>query len=82
MSNVIPMRPLSDIPAMLRQWADEMESGAEPMPRTVYLVMVADGDAVPDLRQAGQALSRLEEIGALTAAASLPMHMELVPDDG
>lgn len=82
MSNVTKIRPHQDIPAMLRQWANDLESGAEPMPRTLYLVPVNDSQSPPELAQFGQEPSRLEEIGIFTALASLSMRMELAPEDG
>lgn len=62
---------VSNIPHMLRNLAAELEAGHEPMPRTVFLVAIIDGDTPPDLYQFGAAASRLEEAGALASVLSL-----------
>lgn len=62
---------VANIPAMLRYWAKLIESGEEPAPRTAYLVLVDDGDAVPSLCQFGKPLNRLEEIGTFATLLSL-----------
>jgi hypothetical protein len=72
MSNVRSLRPLLSVPHMLRQWADEFESGSEAMPKSVILVAIdKNPEAIPTIYSAGQEMNRCEEIGALFVAARI-----------
>lgn len=63
-------RNLLNIPHALRALADDLEAGAEPMPRTVLLVAIGDPNEPPVVFGFGQDTSRLEEVGALASALS------------
>lgn len=71
-----PSNNLNNIPHMLRNLAGEYERGDQPMPRTVFVVGINDGDVPPDLFQFGQELSRLEEAGALTSCVHRILKVE------
>lgn len=67
MSTVVSFRPdngqkLENIPHMLRYWADALERGEEPMPKTALLVM-NDGVSPPEFCVFGDGPSPLELIG-------------------
>lgn len=84
MSNVREIAPanLANIPAMLRHWAAELESGREPMPKSALLILVEDGETPPTVCAFGKELSRLEEIGALATCVNQAMAVHAVPDHG
>ncbi|MDQ7996078.1 MAG: hypothetical protein AAGC76_09515 [Luteibacter sp.] len=71
MSTVRQLRPLSNIPHMLREWADMFERGDEPMPKAVILVTVQPDDTYPpQVFGAGDDNNRIETMGALAFAAN------------
>lgn len=81
MSKVTPLDAASNlrnIPHMLRNLASEYERGAQPTPRTIFVVEVLGHDEPPGLLQFGQEVGRLVETGALMAVA----HRALQLDDG
>lgn len=78
-ADIRPLKPhnsLGNIPHMLRNLASELESGAEPMPRTLLLIAIADGNTPPDIFQFGADTSRLEEVGALTCCINRALQTE------
>ena len=70
---------LKNIPHMLRNLADEIESGVTPSPETAFVIAVYSQYELPDVYQFGQEIGRLAEVGALTAAIHLTMQTEQVP---
>jgi len=67
--NVTPLRPgplLSDIPGMLRLWADRIENGDEPAD-TVLMVIPRDGDW-PKIIGLGQHLGDLSNVAIMELA--------------
>ena len=69
---------LDNIPHMLRNLAADIEAGIE-SPLTVMVIAIHDGNAIPDLFHFGQALSRLEEVGALAACTQIILQVEKAP---
>lgn len=59
-----------NVPHMLRTLADSYERGMEKAPRTVLLVCLGDPDYPPEIWKFGADSSRLEDIGAFSAAVA------------
>ena len=81
-SNVRQLTPanLANIPAMLRFWAAELESGREPMPATAYLVLIASSNEVlPTVCAFGAEQSRLLEAGAMLYVANRAVAVDIAP---
>lgn len=82
MTNVVELRPTIDLPAQLRQLADDIERGDEAMPRAMLGVLVYDDGAVPMVCALGRRLSQIEEVGALQAGVSIALGLVHATDDG
>ena len=67
---------LDNIPHMLRNLANEYESGIEREPRFLMLIAVHDPNFPPEIFQFGKEPTRLEEIGALFACLRLASDQE------
>lgn len=66
---------LDNVPHMLRNLAADIEAGDESA-RTVMVITIEDGNSIPSLFHFGQALSRLEEVGALAACTQIILQVE------
>lgn len=73
---------LRNIPHMLRNLANEIESGNTPTPDTMLLIAIRADDEPPDLYVFGEDGKRLRDIGALQFVATNMQAVELEPIAG
>ena len=70
---------LKNIPHMLRNLAEDFESGAEQMPMTLLVIAVNSQDYPPEVYQFGDELGRMTEVGALTSVIHTMMQLDTLP---